>query len=83
MTPINKSPALAAAERLKKENYIIDERDKEIIIHKAGADLKKIYLEPTSRCNLQCITCVRRQWESIPEGNMDMELLAKLIREMK
>ncbi len=83
MALLSNSPAIETAERLKKENYIIDERDKEIIIHKAEADLKKIYLEPTSRCNLKCITCVRRQWGSFQEGDMDMSLFEKLLREMK
>jgi len=79
----NHSPALDAAGRLREDNYIIVERDKEIIIHKAKPDIKKIYLEPTSRCNLKCITCIRRQWESFPEGDVDPGLFEKLLREMK
>ena len=32
-------------------------------------ELKKIYLEPTSRCNLACVTCIRHVWNE-PEGDM-------------
>ena len=64
MALVSNSLTVEAANKLKEENYIIDERDKEIIIHKVKADLKKIYLEPTSRYNLKCITCIRQQWGS-------------------
>ncbi len=64
-------------------NCLVDEREEEIILHKKGAGLKKIYLEPTSACNLQCITCVRQHWPRFTEGEMDMELFDKLLGRLK
>ena len=29
----------------------------------------KIYIEPTSRCNLTCLTCIRNVWDE-PMGRM-------------
>ncbi len=64
-------------------DYLIDKRDEEIILHKRGADLKKIYLEPTSACNLQCITCVRQKWPQFTEGEMDMKLFDNLLDQLR
>jgi len=44
--------------------------------------LNSIYLEITSKCNLNCIMCVRRVWKD-EIGNMDFKLLKKIIREAK
>ncbi len=63
--------------------YIVDEREDEIILHKVGAGLKKLYIEPTSSCNLQCITCVRQQWPELADNEMSMELFEDLLNQMK
>jgi MoaA/NifB/PqqE/SkfB family radical SAM enzyme len=41
-------------------------------------ELNKIYLEPTSRCNLTCVTCVRNSWDE-PFGDMDWTVYQALI----
>ncbi len=33
-------------------------------------DLRKVYVEPTNACNLNCATCVRHSWDE-PEGFME------------
>jgi MoaA/NifB/PqqE/SkfB family radical SAM enzyme len=44
--------------------------------------LSKLYIEPTTRCNLQCTTCIRNSWdESI--GSMDMNIYRKLLSDIK
>lgn len=68
---------------LDLENYIVDERNEEIILHRKGVSLRKLYLEPTSRCNLKCITCVRQQWPNLTQDDMDMELFERLLEQMK
>jgi len=45
----------------------------------AGADLpEKVYLEPTSRCNLRCSICFRRSWIGEREGDMSAACFARL-----
>ncbi len=66
-----------------KDDYVVDDKGSEIVLHKIGAGLKKIYLEPTARCNLQCITCMRQQWPEVPDGEMSMELFEKLLTQFK
>jgi len=41
-------------------------------------ELNKIYVEPTSRCNLTCVTCIRNSWEE-PCGDMDESVYRVLI----
>ena len=41
-------------------------------------ELNKIYVEPTNRCNLKCITCIRNSWDE-PFGDMDRSVYQALI----
>jgi len=41
-------------------------------------ELSKIYVEPTNRCNLTCVTCVRNSWDE-PFGDMDWPVYQALI----
>lgn len=42
----------------------------------------KIYVEPTSRCNLSCVTCIRHSWDE-PFGDMDWPTYEALIDGLK
>jgi MoaA/NifB/PqqE/SkfB family radical SAM enzyme len=44
--------------------------------------LTKLYIEPTTQCNLQCRTCIRNSWDE-PIGHMDMDVFRKLISGIK
>jgi MoaA/NifB/PqqE/SkfB family radical SAM enzyme len=41
-------------------------------------ELNKIYVEPTSRCNLTCVTCIRHAWDE-PFGDMKWPVYQALI----
>ena len=48
----------------------------------SGIDrMERLYVEPTSRCNLDCRSCIRHGWEE-PLGNMDIDLFAGLMAEV-
>ena len=34
-------------------------------------ELRRLYLEPTSRCNLNCAMCFRKSWVDEEAGDMD------------
>ena len=53
-----------------------------IYIERADPRLTKVYIEPTSDCNLNCKTCVRHSWDE-EMGFMEMEDYRKLIKELK
>lgn len=44
--------------------------------------MAKIYLEPTSRCNLACHSCIRSSWDE-PTGMLSSELFERLIASLK
>ncbi|MBC7362212.1 MAG: SPASM domain-containing protein [Candidatus Aminicenantes bacterium] len=44
--------------------------------------LRRLYIEPTSGCNLKCQTCIRLTWNE-PFGAMRWELFEKLCAELK
>ena len=44
--------------------------------------LAKVYIEPTSRCNLTCRTCIRNAWKE-PQGDMLGETWNRIIGSLK
>ncbi|MDR1603281.1 MAG: SPASM domain-containing protein [Gracilibacteraceae bacterium] len=46
------------------------------------AGIEKLYIEPTSRCNLRCENCFRLGWDETT-GDMDMDLLRTVLAEAK
>ncbi|RAK08099.1 MoaA/NifB/PqqE/SkfB family radical SAM enzyme [Halanaerobium saccharolyticum] len=53
-----------------------------IYIERADPRLTRVYIEPTSDCNLNCKTCVRHSWDE-EMGFMEMAAYLKLIEELK
>jgi tungsten cofactor oxidoreducase radical SAM maturase len=50
----------------------LDERDGELILHPCLPDLRKLYIEPTTACNLKCRICIRNTWDD-PIAHMSMQ----------
>ena len=44
--------------------------------------LAKVYVEPTSRCNLTCRTCIRNAWNE-PQGDMSAKTWNRVIESLK
>ncbi len=44
-------------------------------------ELNKIYVEPTNRCNLTCVTCIRHSWDE-PFGDIDWPVYEALINSL-
>jgi MoaA/NifB/PqqE/SkfB family radical SAM enzyme len=45
-------------------------------------DLAKVYIEPTSECNLTCQKCIRETWTE-PLGDMDIDMFDTLVDQLK
>ncbi len=56
----------------------IDETAKGPRLRLPVTHLKKIYIEPTNRCNLDCRICMRHAWDE-PLGQMRMETFSRII----
>jgi MoaA/NifB/PqqE/SkfB family radical SAM enzyme len=44
--------------------------------------LAKVYIEPTNRCNLECVTCIRHSWDE-PLGEMSSSTFARIIKDLR
>jgi tungsten cofactor oxidoreducase radical SAM maturase len=58
----------------------LDQRDLALILLPRLADLRKLYVEPTTVCNLNCRTCIRNIWKD-PKAHMEMETLRQLVEQ--
>lgn len=45
---------------------------------RSSASLARIYVEPTNRCNLDCLTCMRNVWDEAP-GMMSEEIFQRIL----
>jgi MoaA/NifB/PqqE/SkfB family radical SAM enzyme len=51
-------------------------------IRRPVTHLSKVYIEPTSRCNLDCVTCIRHSWDE-PLGTMSSETFSSIIEGLR
>jgi MoaA/NifB/PqqE/SkfB family radical SAM enzyme len=63
----------------KGAELYLEPTEEGFFVSRPKPDVKAVYIEPTSRCNLNCITCVRNAWEE-NTGDMEMETF-NLIKE--
>jgi len=60
---------------------IVPEND-HVIIHPNIHSLARVYIEPTSVCNLTCQTCIRNTWTE-PLGYMEMGTFSRIVEQLK
>ncbi len=56
--------------------------DNRVLIEPDIQALRRLYIEPTSGCNLKCQTCIRNTWRE-PFGVMNWDLFEKIAVELK
>lgn len=56
----------------------VEERGDEMTLGRTAASLARVYVEPTTLCNLLCRTCIRNVWDE-PAGMMSAETFARII----
>jgi tungsten cofactor oxidoreducase radical SAM maturase len=61
-----------------ESEYWLDERNGELILHPCLPDIQKLYIEPTTACNLECRTCIRNTWED-PNQHMSMRTFQHIV----
>ncbi len=60
----------------------LNQRDSALILLPRLPDLRKLYLEPSTVCNLNCRTCIRNVWED-PKTHMEVEIFHQLMEQTK
>ncbi len=66
----------------KHMEYILTEENGKLILTPSIHSLSRLYIEPTSACNLNCVTCIRRTWSEKP-GFMEMSAFNALVSQLK
>ena len=56
----------------------VEEWGDAISVGRSSASLARVYVEPTTRCNLRCRTCIRNVWDE-PAGSMSARTFARLL----
>ncbi len=51
-------------------------------LHRPVTQLARVYIEPTNRCNLDCVTCIRHSWDE-PMGEMSSEVFSRIVEGVK
>ncbi len=53
-----------------------------IHLSRSVTQLARVYIEPTNRCNLDCVTCIRHSWDE-PMGEMSSEVFSRIVEGVK
>ena len=61
---------------------VVQETPEGLLLRPSDPPLSKVYIEPTSECNLRCLTCVRNTWDE-PIGSMPMATYHRLIEGLR
>jgi len=56
----------------------VEERGNQIALGRSSASLARVYVEPTTLCNLLCRTCIRNVWDE-PPGTMSAGTFARVM----
>jgi MoaA/NifB/PqqE/SkfB family radical SAM enzyme len=77
-------PACVASQYgLRHEAQVsLDNKDALLRIHPSVNRLAKVYIEPTNRCNLDCTTCMRNDWNEAL-GRMERSTFEKIVAELE
>ena len=59
--------------------YWLDSREGDLILRPCLPDIRKLYVEPTSGCNLQCHTCIRNVWDD-PSAPMSGQTFERMMQ---
>jgi Fe-coproporphyrin III synthase len=60
------------------EGVLLEKTESGLALHPLRPDVRKVYLEPTTRCNLHCRTCVRNVWEE-PLADMSQATFERVL----
>jgi len=61
---------------------VVETFDGGLMLLRAALDARRLYLEPTSRCNLNCKTCMRNSWQETL-GSMPLEAYREILAQLR
>lgn len=60
---------------------VLERVDDGVLLLPARPDARRLYVEPTTRCNLACATCIRHSWEE-GQTDLDFALFSDLVAQL-
>ncbi len=70
-------------EKVLGKEYTPELQEGGVFLHRRELDLKQLYVEITSRCNMNCTTCIRRSWPRHEEGDMSQETFQRILHQVR
>ncbi len=67
---------------LPGEELVLETGRDRLLFNAPIAKLSRIYVEPTSRCNMNCATCIRNSWDELP-GDMQPSTYAAVLEALE
>jgi len=64
-----------------KTEFWLDEREGDLLLHPRLPDAKKLYIEVTTACNLNCQTCIRHSWTD-PHAHMKVATFKRIMESL-
>jgi MoaA/NifB/PqqE/SkfB family radical SAM enzyme len=61
---------------------VLVEGTNQITLHLPVTALRRVYIEPTNACNLNCLTCMRNVWDE-PQGRMGTETFERILDSLR
>jgi MoaA/NifB/PqqE/SkfB family radical SAM enzyme len=76
-------PAVAEQYGLKPgAKILIEANSNGLHLRRPVTQLSKVYIEPTNRCNLNCVTCIRNSWDE-PLGEMSSATFSRIVESLR
>jgi MoaA/NifB/PqqE/SkfB family radical SAM enzyme len=86
---VDESGRLALPEELAKKYDLrpgtrvrLEDNANGVHLRRPVTHLARVYIEPTNRCNLDCITCIRHSWDE-PPGEMTSSMFSRILSGIK
>lgn len=73
---------LAAGDFPPGAPLVAERADGGLLLLPAVPDARRVYVEPTTQCNLACTTCIRHSWDA-EARDMDFALFRRLVNELR
>lgn len=64
-----------------KTEFWLDEREGDLVLHPRMPDARKLYIEVTTACNLNCQTCIRHSWTD-PHAHMSVATFKRILESL-
>lgn len=78
---VSKDGTVRLPPRYRGTEMVAESREDGLSLWQARPDVRRVYIEPTTRCNLDCAICVRQVWQDAP-GEMSQQTFQRIVAQL-